>query len=44
MLKGVKIGSGSVVAANATVTKNVPENCLVAGTPAQVIKKNISWN
>lgn len=44
ILKGVKIGSGSVVAANATVTKNVPENCLVAGTPAQVIKKNISWN
>lgn len=35
---GVTIGSGAVVAAGAVVTKDVPENSLVAGNPAKVIK------
>jgi acetyltransferase-like isoleucine patch superfamily enzyme len=43
ILKGVNIGSGSVVACGAIVTKNVPENTLVAGVPAKVIKKDIHW-
>ena len=43
ILKGVTIGSGSVVAAGAVVTKNVPENTLVAGVPAKVIKKDVHW-
>jgi acetyltransferase-like isoleucine patch superfamily enzyme len=43
ILKGVTIGSGSVVAAGAVVTKNVPENTLVAGVPAKVIRKDIHW-
>ncbi|MDO6597681.1 NeuD/PglB/VioB family sugar acetyltransferase [Oceanihabitans sp. 2_MG-2023] len=38
ILNGVKIGKGVVVAAGAVVTKNVPNNCMVAGVPA-VIKK-----
>lgn len=39
--KGVTIGDGSIVAANSIVTKDVPSNCIVAGNPAKVVKKNI---
>lgn len=38
ILGGVTIGSNVVVAAGAVVTKNVPDNCVVAGVPARVIK------
>lgn len=43
IMPGVTIGEGSVVAANATVTKDVPPHSLVAGSPAKVIKENIEW-
>lgn len=39
ILKGVRIGKGSVIAAGAIVTKDVPEYCVAAGTPARVVKK-----
>lgn len=39
ILKGVRIGKGSVVAAGSIVTKDVPPNCIVAGIPAQVIRE-----
>jgi tetrahydrodipicolinate N-acetyltransferase len=39
VLEGVRIGKGSVVAAGAVVTKDVPPNVVVAGTPARVIKE-----
>jgi acetyltransferase-like isoleucine patch superfamily enzyme len=39
ILPGVKIGTHSIVAAGAVVTKDVPEFSLVAGIPAKVIKK-----
>ena len=38
ILKGVTIGEGSVVAAGAVVTHDVPPHTVVAGVPAQVIK------
>ena len=34
-----QIGSGSVVAAGAIVTQDVPENVVVAGVPARIIKE-----
>lgn len=37
ILRGVKIGMGAVVAANAVVTKDVPAFTIVAGVPAKVI-------
>ena len=37
-MEGVKVGKGSVVAAGAVVTENVPENVVVAGMPAKIIK------
>lgn len=39
VLGGVVIGENSVVAAGSLVTKNVPENCIVAGRPAEIIKE-----
>ena len=43
IMPGVTIGTGSVVAAHAVVTKNVPPNTLVAGCPARVIRDNVQW-
>ncbi|MHA1338903.1 MAG: acyltransferase [Promethearchaeota archaeon] len=36
----VVIGKNSIVAAGSVVTKDVPDNCIVAGNPAKIIKKN----
>lgn len=38
VLDGVRIGSGCVVAAGSVVNKDMPENSIVAGVPARVIK------
>lgn len=39
ILPGVTIGSNVVVAAGSVVTRDVPDNSLVAGVPAKVIKE-----
>jgi acetyltransferase-like isoleucine patch superfamily enzyme len=39
VLKGVTIGENSVVAAGAVVTRDVPANVVVAGSPATVVKE-----
>lgn len=44
ILKGVRIGEGSIVAAGAVVTSDVPPNSLVGGVPAKVIKSGIKWS
>ncbi len=41
ILPGVRIGSGSIVAAGAVVTKDVPPGSIVAGNPAKVIRSGI---
>lgn len=38
ILEGVKVGKNSVVAAGSIVTSDVPENVVVAGAPAKIIK------
>jgi acetyltransferase-like isoleucine patch superfamily enzyme len=39
ILDGVRIGTGSIVAAGCVVTKSVPPNSIVAGVPGRVIKR-----
>ena len=39
VVPGVTIGDGAVVAAGAVVAKDVPENTVVGGVPAQIIRE-----
>lgn len=39
ILPGVTVGENSIVAAGAVVTKDVPNNTIVGGNPARVIRK-----
>ena len=39
LIEGVRVGKNSVVAAGAVVVEDVPENVVVAGCPAKIIKK-----
>lgn len=39
VLKGVRIGENSIVAAGAVVSRDVPANVVVAGNPATVVKE-----
>jgi acetyltransferase-like isoleucine patch superfamily enzyme len=41
ILPGVTIGDEVVVAAGAIVTKDIPNNTIVAGNPARIIRKDI---
>jgi serine O-acetyltransferase len=38
----INVGTNSIIGANSVVTKNVPENVIVSGIPAVVIKER--WN
>jgi acetyltransferase-like isoleucine patch superfamily enzyme len=38
ILRGVTVGDNSIVGTNAVVTKDVPANAVVAGSPARVIR------
>lgn len=42
ILGGIKIGSNFVIGANAVVVSDVPDNCVVAGIPARIIKRDIN--
>jgi acetyltransferase-like isoleucine patch superfamily enzyme len=40
---GVTVGKGSVVGANAVVTRNVPPYSVVAGSPARIVGQRMEW-
>ena len=44
ILPGIKIGDEVIVGAGSVVTKNIPSNCVVAGNPAKIVRKNIVMN
>ena len=37
ILKGVSIGIGCVIGANAVVTKSFPDHCVIGGVPAKIL-------
>ncbi len=39
ILSGVIVGNNVVIGAGSVVTKDIPDNCIVAGVPAKVIKR-----
>ena len=41
IMPNVTVGDHSIVAAGSVVTKDVPNNCIVAGNPAKIIKTDI---
>ena len=43
ILKGVTIGDDCVCGMRSIATKDVPDNSLVVGSPARIIKRGISW-
>lgn len=40
---GTSIGDGSVVGLNSIVKGRFPNNCIIAGTPARVVRRNVAW-
>lgn len=39
IIGGVRIGNNVIIGANAVVVNDVPDNCIVAGVPAKIIKR-----
>ena len=44
IMKGAKVGKGSIIGSCSIVTKNIPDNSLAVGYPAKVVKTKIQWN
>ena len=44
ILKGCRIGEDSIIGFGAIVTKSCETGSILAGVPAKVVKKNITWN
>jgi len=44
IMGGVRIGNYCVIGAGAVVTKDVPDNTIVAGNPAKVVKEGIEFD
>jgi acetyltransferase-like isoleucine patch superfamily enzyme len=44
ILKGAKIGSGSVIGACSVVTGEIEDHALAAGVPARTIRRGIAWD
>jgi acetyltransferase-like isoleucine patch superfamily enzyme len=43
VLGGAEIGDGSVIGYGSIVTKRIPNNCVAAGMPARVIRRDVAW-
>lgn len=43
VLKGVQVGTGSILGAKSLVTKSLPSNVSAAGSPARLVGRNVFW-
>lgn len=43
ILYNTQIGDGSIIGAMSLVKSKIPNNCIAAGVPARLVKKNIAW-
>ncbi len=43
VLKGVRIGTGAVIAARSVVVEDVPAHAIVGGNPTRVLKSGVDW-
>lgn len=44
VLKGVEIGTNSIVGIGSILTKSIPNNTIAAGNPAKIIKEDVKWD
>lgn len=44
ILPGIRIGNQVVIGAGSVVTKDIPDNCIVVGNPAHIVKTGIVVN
>jgi len=43
VVRPVTVGKGSIIGFGAIVTKDVPDFCAVAGNPAKIVRRNVTW-
>lgn len=43
VIGGVRIGDNVTIGAGSVVVKDIPDNCVVAGVPAKIIKKTDAY-
>lgn len=43
ILKDTIIGDNCIIAANSVVKGVFPENCLIGGNPAKILRKDVQW-
>ena len=44
IMKGVNIGSDTIIGSHTLVTKDIPSNVLAVGMPAKIVKEGVTWS
>ncbi len=44
ILYGSVIGDGSIIGAHSLVKRRIPNNCLAAGNPTRIIRRDVAWS
>jgi len=44
ILYNTEIGDGSIIGTRSLVKGKIPNNCIAAGVPARVIRRNVAWS
>jgi acetyltransferase-like isoleucine patch superfamily enzyme len=44
LLKGIRIGSNSVIGAQSVVARDIPPNSVAVGVPARVVRSGVTWD